>query len=83
MQPKLCTRCQFVNEPKSKICRICGNRSFYNPEVATVAPPPADDVTAVNRGRQLMHDLADDVTLTAEKSARAWQQIKRLITGAE
>jgi hypothetical protein len=80
MQPKLCTRCQFMVRPKSKLCAICGNREFAVVEIEP-APSPDLEPNASNAIRSVMHDFADDVALTAEKSVRAWHQIRKLISG--
>lgn len=85
MQQKLCSRCQFAVPASSKICPICGNKTFAEIEAVKVeAAPMTEEVSldkVVNRVRCVMHDFADDVTLTAEKSARAWRQIQKLIRG--
>lgn len=85
MQQKLCSRCQFAVPASSKICPICGNKQFAKIETVVVETAPMPDEISldkiVDRVRCVMHDFADDVTLTAEKSARALRQIQKLIRG--
>jgi hypothetical protein len=81
MQPKLCTRCQFMVQPKSKLCSICGNRKFAAIEMEQAVAAPIAENNPADPLRTFMHDLADDVALTAEKSISAWRQIQKLIRG--
>jgi hypothetical protein len=83
--PKLCIRCQFAVPAKSKLCPICGCREFEQLQPITAAATPDlennSELKLSERIRSVLHDFADDVALTAEKSVSAWQQIQRLIRG--
>jgi RNA polymerase subunit RPABC4/transcription elongation factor Spt4 len=84
MQPKFCARCQFVIPDKSKLCPICGSRKLALAQTAVIEQAAeSESSNIVDKVRSVMHDFADDVALTMEKSGRAWSKMKRLIRGAE
>lgn len=82
MHSKICSRCQFQVPAKKRLCEACGCNQFTNIEHAVAQPIPQQmETRIVDAARKFALDLADDIVLTAQKSARAYHQILRLIRG--
>lgn len=84
MRPKFCIRCRFSVPAKSKLCPICGSKQFAVAEAAVLERAlDEQDGNGANSVSGLIHEFAEEVSLTMMKSARAWHKMKRLIRGAD